>query len=188
MVPELTIVAGANGAGKSTLTKLFSTNIRVIDPDRIARDIAPEHPESAAIAAGKQAIELARSYVRLECSFIVETTLAGKTYLNLIREVAALGWFVSLIYIGIEDPVTNVQRVRSRVKLGGHNVPRSDVLRRYDRGLTNLNKAAKFVDRLILYDNSTDTGHQIVATIEGDRTVIYMPELPSWIAKANLNL
>ena len=86
------------------------------------------------------------------------------------------------------DPITNVQRVQSRVKMGGHDVPGKDILRRYERSLVNLNKAAKIVDKLILYDNSTAAGHQILATIEGDSTVIYVPELPSWVAKANLNI
>ncbi|WP_295619607.1 hypothetical protein [Chamaesiphon sp. GL140_3_metabinner_50] len=51
-----------------------------------------------------------------------------------------------------------------------------------------MNKAAKIVDTLILYDNSTSAGHQLLATIEGDRSVVYVSELPSWLAKANLNL
>jgi predicted ABC-type ATPase len=187
-MPELLVVAGANGAGKSTLTKLFSVNIPVVDPDAIAREIAPEQPESAALAAGRKAIELARSYIQSDSNFIAETTLAGNTYLNLMREVRALGWLIKLIYIGINQPTTNIQRVRSRVELGGHDVPREDILRRYDRGLANLNKAAKIADQLILYDNSTDAGHQILAAIESYRTVIYVSELPSWVAKANLNL
>jgi predicted ABC-type ATPase len=185
-MPQLTIVAGANGSGKSTLTKLFTDNIPIIDPDAIARELAPENPESAALAAGRKAIELARSYIQSDCSFIVETTLAGNTYLNLMREVKALGWLVRLIYIGINQPTTNIQRVRTRVKLGGHDVPREDILRRYERSLANLNKAAKIVDLLILYDNSTAAGHQIVATIEGDLEVIYVAELPSWVAKAKI--
>jgi predicted ABC-type ATPase len=187
-MPELMVIAGANGSGKSTLTKLFPDNIPIIDPDAIAREIAPEQPESAALAAGRKAIELARSYIRSNDSFIVETTLAGNTYLNLMREVKALGWLVRLSYIGINQPATNIQRVQSRVELGGHDVPRADILRRYERSLANLNKAAKIVDTLILYDNSTSAGHQLLATIEGDRSVVYMPELPSWVAKANLNL
>lgn len=187
-MPELTIVAGANGAGKSTLTKLFSANNPVVDPDAIARDIAPDNPESAAIAAGRKAIDRARLYIQSDTSFIAETTLAGNTYLNLMQEARALGWFVRLIYVGINQPTTNIQRVRTRVELGGHNVPNDDILRRYDRSLNNLNKAAKIVDKLILYDNSTAAGHQILATIEGDKTVIYVPELPSWVAKANLNI
>jgi predicted ABC-type ATPase len=187
-MPQLTIVAGANGSGKSTLTRLFNDNIPIIDPDAIAREISPKNPESAALAAGRKAIELARSYIQSDCSFIVETTLAGNTYLNLMREVKALGWLVRLTYIGINQPTTNIQRVRTRVELGGHNVPESDILRRYERSLANLNKAAKIVDSLILYDNSTVAGHQILATIEGDSKVIYVPELPSWVVKANLNL
>jgi predicted ABC-type ATPase len=187
-MPELTVVAGANGAGKSTLTKLSSTNTPLIDPDAIARAIAPEQPESAALVAGRRAIELARFYIQSDCSFVVETTLAGNTYFNLMRQVKALGWCVSLTYVGIDDPITNVQRVRSRVKMGGHDVPIEDILRRYERSLANLNKAAKIVDELILYDNSTDAGHQLLATIESDRTVIHVPALPSWVAKADLNL
>jgi predicted ABC-type ATPase len=187
-MPELTVVAGANGSGKSTLTKLSSVNIPLIDPDAIAREIAPKQPESAALAAGRKAIELARSYIQSDCSFVVETTLAGNTYLNLMREVKALGWSVSLTYVGIDDPITNIQRVRSRVKVGGHDVPRDDILRRYERSLANLNKAAKIVDTLILYDNSTNARYQLIATIEGDSKVVYVPELPSWVAKANLNL
>jgi len=105
-----------------------------------------------------------------------------------MREVKSRGWLVLLMYIGIVDPNINVLRVADRVELGGHDVPTEDILRRYDRSLANLGKAAKIVNKLILYDNSTSTGHQILATIEGDSTVLYVPELPSWVAKANLNL
>jgi predicted ABC-type ATPase len=187
-MPELRIVAGANGSGKSSLTKLSTISIPVIDPDAIAREIDPSNPESAALAAGRKAIERAREYIKSDCSFIVETTLTGNTYLNLIREVKTLGWFVSLTYIGINNPSTNIQRVQSRVNLGGHDVPRSDILRRYERSLNNLIKAAKIVDRLSLYDNSTDAGHQLVAIRDREQTVIYMQELPGWIDRSNLNI
>lgn len=187
-MPDLTIVAGANGSGKSSLTKLSIVDIPIIDPDAIAREIIPENPESAALSAGRKAIERAREYIESDCSFIVETTLAGNTYLNLIREVKVLGWFVSLTYIGINNPTTNIQRVYSRVKLGGHDVPKADILRRYKRSLNNLNKAAKIVDRLILYDNSTSAGHQLVAIRDREKTVIYMQELPEWIDRVNLNI
>jgi predicted ABC-type ATPase len=186
-MPELIVIAGPNGAGKSSLTKLSTTNIPVIDPDAIAREIAPANPESVALAAGRQAIEQAREYIKSDNSFIVETTLAGNSYLNLMREVKALGWFVGLTYIGINQPATNIQRVRSRVKLGGHDVPRADILRRYERSLANLSKAAKIADRLTLYDNSTNAGHQLIATVEKNQTVIYASALPEWIDRAHLN-
>lgn len=57
-----------------------------------------------------------------------------------------------------------------------------------ERSLNNLVKAAKIVDRLSLYDNSTSAGHQLVATRDREQTVIYVQELPAWIARSNLNL
>jgi predicted ABC-type ATPase len=102
--------------------------IPVIDPDAIAREIAPENPASAALAAGRQAIvgvgvslplaqptvgNRAKEYIQFDRSFIVETTLAGNSYLNLMREVKSLGWFVKLIYIGINKPSTNIQNSKS---------------------------------------------------------------------------
>jgi predicted ABC-type ATPase len=187
-MPTLTVITGANGSGKSTLTKQLDRPIILIDPDAIAKEINPLDPASVAIAAGRKALDLSQQYIKSESSFVVETTFAGNTYIKLIQQVKSLGWFTTVTYIGIDDPNMNVLRVADRVKLGGHDVPRDDILRRYDRSLTNLNKAAKIVDKLILYDNSTAAGHQIVATIEGDRTVIYATELPSWVAKANLNI
>jgi predicted ABC-type ATPase len=187
-MPELIVIAGPNGAGKSSLTKLSTSNIPVIDPDAIAREIAPASPESAALAAGRQAIDRAKGYIQSNRSFIVETTLAGNSYLNLMRKVKSLGWFVKLTYIGTNNPTTNIQRVRSRVKLGGHDVPILDILRRYERSLVNLSQAAKIADRLDLYDNSTNAGYQLIATIEGDSSIIYVQDLPEWIDRANLNL
>jgi predicted ABC-type ATPase len=65
-------------------------------------------------------------------------------------------------------------------------VPRADILRRYERSLTNLSKAAKIADQLTLYDNSTAVGHQLIATVEGTQAVIYVQELPRWLDRAIL--
>jgi predicted ABC-type ATPase len=187
-MPTLTVIAGANGSGKSTLTKQLDRPILLIDPDAIAKELNPIDPASMAIAAGREALMLAQQYIQSESSFVVETTFAGNTYIKLMREVKSRGWSIVLMYIGLDNPNMNVLRVADRVELGGHDVPIDDILRRYDRSLANLNKAAKIVDRLILYDNSTAAGHQILATIEGDSKVIYVPELPSWVVKASLNI
>ncbi len=120
-MPKLIVLADPNGAGKSSLTKLSTANIPLIDPDAIAREISPESPETAALAAGRQAIGLAREYIQSVCSFVVETTLAGNTYLKLMQEAKELGWFVALTYIGINNPTT----------IGGH-LDRSSLPRSFD--------------------------------------------------------
>ena len=76
-MPILIVIAGANGSGKSTLTKLLAGNTLLIDPDAIAKEIDPVNPSSVAIAAARQALSLCQQYVRMEHSFMVETTLAG---------------------------------------------------------------------------------------------------------------
>jgi predicted ABC-type ATPase len=78
--------------------------------------------------------------------------------------------------------------VGDRVELGGHDVPVPDILRRYERSLANLSKAAAIADRLTLYDNSTSAGHQLIAVIEESQTVVYALALPGWVTRANLNL
>jgi predicted ABC-type ATPase len=185
---EITIIAGPNGAGKSTLTKLYKTNAPIIDPDAIAREISPENPSSAAIAASRLAISRARNFILSDRSFIVETTLSGKTYLNLMNEVKRLGWLVRLVYIGTDHTNINIQRVSSRVELGGHDVPLIDILRRYERSLENLHKAIMIADQVVLYDNSTSAGHQMIATIANGQLVIHCQELPAWVSRANLSL
>jgi predicted ABC-type ATPase len=117
--PTLTIIAGSNGSGKSTFTRNTreSLNVPSIDPDEEARKIKPDAPELALVAAGKQAIKLARNYLENNQSFAVETTLSGNTYLKMMREAKQKGWVVNLIYIGIDNVEVNIDRV-------AHNAPR----------------------------------------------------------------
>jgi predicted ABC-type ATPase len=50
-----------------------------------------------------------------------------------------------------------LRRIAARVKQGGHDVPRKDVLRRFDRGWKNFKTAYKpLADTWAVYDNSGD--------------------------------
>ncbi len=140
-MPELYVIAGANGAGKSTLSQSILTEIPIIDPDAIARKIDPIQPDRVSILAARRAISLTQQYIRESCSFAVETTLAGNNYLKLMKSVKQKSWNINLIYVGIDNPETNIRRVRERVERGGHNVPIKDIRRRYGRSLNNLPKA-----------------------------------------------
>ena len=133
--PSLIIVAGSNGSGKSTLTRrtFQRSNLPVIDPDAIARQINPYSPESVSIAAGRQAINLTRNYLDNGQSFIAETTLSGNNYLRIMDKAKEKGFEISLIYIGINNIDTSINRVELRVQRGGHNVPPLDIRRRYER-------------------------------------------------------
>lgn len=137
--PIFTIIAGANGAGKSTFTHATSEalQVQVIDPDTEARRVRPDNPEAAAIAGGRLAIKRARAYLDSGESFAVETTLSGNTYLRMTAEAKRKGWLVFLIYVGVDNVQTCIERVAGRVAAGGHNVPEADIRRRYARSLAN---------------------------------------------------
>jgi len=182
-VPKLTIIAGPNGSGKSTLTRYIKSNLDapIIDPDAEARKINPLSPESTLVAAGKQAIRLARDYLKNNQSFAVETTLAGSTYIKMMQQAKQQGYELNFIFVGINHVDTAIRRVAERVRSGGHNVPEEDIRRRYKRSLANLPIALQLADNAIIFDNSTNLGHQIKLTIENRKITQQFESLPEWL-------
>ncbi|BAZ71141.1 hypothetical protein NIES4106_59380 (plasmid) [Fischerella sp. NIES-4106] len=181
--PTLTIIAGPNGSGKSTFTRATQKALRVpiIDPDQEARQLRPDDAQAAAILGGRQAIKRARAYLTNNESFAVETTLSGHTYLRMMAEARQKGWQVNLIYVGVENVETSIERVATRVAQGGHNVPEEDIRRRYTRSLSNLSVAIQQADQILIFDNSTVQGYQQVLTIENGRVTQKVRELPEWL-------
>lgn len=181
--PTITIIAGANGSGKSTFTRATQKSLRVpvIDPDLEARLLQPDDPQAAAIEGGRQAIKRARAYLENNKSFAAETTLSGNTYLRMIAQAKQKGWLVFLIYVGVDNVETSIKRVAQRVAEGGHNVPEEDIRRRYARSLANLPVALEQADRTLIFDNSTQAGHQQVLTIENGIVTQKARKLPEWV-------
>jgi predicted ABC-type ATPase len=123
-VPLLTVIAGPNGSGKSTLTGALGLEHQsnLIDPDQIARRMNSADPAVATVAAGREAIARCRAYLSSQTSFAVETTLAGNGPIAMIREAKASGFSIWLLFIALNNPELNIQRVRTRVEQGGHHV------------------------------------------------------------------
>jgi predicted ABC-type ATPase len=182
-LPTFTVVAGANGAGKSTLTRLGREGFQdsaILDPDAIARSMQEVGDLSgSAIDAGRMVLQLAESFLSSRQSFLVETTLSGKTYLRMMRRAKQAGYSVVLLYVGTNDVKINMERVRHRVANGGHDVPEVDQLRRYPRSFANLKHAFELADDVVLYDNSTDAGH-VEVVVKGKRGIHFSEPLPVW--------
>jgi predicted ABC-type ATPase len=96
-----------------------------------------------------------------------------------MKSVKQQNWSVNLIYVGIDNPETNISRVSERVKRGGHNVPIEDIRRRYERSLNNLPKAIEIANTVTIYDNS-DRQYLLVATIECGIVSAHVDRYPSW--------
>ncbi len=71
-------------------------------------------------------------------SFAFETTLATKSYVDLVRRAQFLGYKVTLLFLTLSSSDLAIQRVAVRVDEGGHNIPNDVIIRRFKNGLVNL--------------------------------------------------
>ena len=96
-----------------------------------------------------------RQYVAKRENFAFETTLSGKTYLRLIRNLLSDGWRVELYYLWLPSVEMSAERVAERVSHGGHAIPHEAIVRRYPRSIANLlNHYAPLCDATVCLDNS----------------------------------
>jgi len=131
----LYIIAGANGSGKTTFAKEFSSknNFYFINADEIAKELDAKNIIKYKFKAGKIFFEQFDTKLLLGKSFVIETTLSGKYLLKYINKAKELHYKVILIYLFLEEPATNIDRVKNRVLNGGHNIPKNDIIRRFYR-------------------------------------------------------
>ncbi|MDB5207086.1 MAG: zeta toxin [Flavisolibacter sp.] len=140
-MPALYIIAGPNGAGKTTaaeflLPEVFGTSI-FINADLIAAELSPINPEAAAFQAGRIMLTQIQERLSNKETFAIETTLAIRSYLNLVKQAQLLGYDVVLYFFYLPSAEMAKERVKLRVSKGGHNIPPGVIERRYEAGLKN---------------------------------------------------
>jgi predicted ABC-type ATPase len=141
-------------------------------------------PSTFPIAAAQRVLKSAKEHISRRESFAVETTLAGKHYLQMMLDARQRGFEIVLVYIGTENVEINLARIRNRVLAGGHDVPEDDVRRRYKRSFKNLPIAIQRADHTILFDNSTEEGYRLVAVLGLPGNEWFKPT-PSWANPAD---
>ena len=91
-------------------------------------------------------------------SFAVETTLSGNNYIKTFEKAKELGYKIILLYTFVDNSKICIERIKVRVKNGGHPVPDEDVIRRYKRSISNFwNKYKNLADEWNLYYNGNDS-------------------------------
>ncbi|MDE6561487.1 MAG: zeta toxin family protein [Muribaculaceae bacterium] len=160
--PNLYIIAGCNGAGKTTASFNVLPQIlnckEFVNADEIAKGLSPFCPESVAIQAGKLMLERIKTLMADGVSFAIETTLATRSYKNLVLKAQEKGYNVSLLFFWLKSPEVACERVKKRVSEGGHYIPAETIFRRYWLGLENLFRIfMPIVDDWSLYDNNNET-------------------------------
>ena len=81
----------------------------------------------------------------------------------MIQQSKEIGYSVSLLFFWLNSSDVAVNRVKIRVKEGGHHIPENIIKRRYDRGLNNFFQLYHdIVDDRMFIDNSGEN-YEIVA-------------------------
>jgi len=177
--PKLVVVGGPNGSGKSTFAMKHAetSGIRYIGADQIASELSPESPVSVRIEASRQFIIRIRESIEQRESLIIESTLAGKSLRNLIVHARNAGYSVTILFVFLDSADSCVERVKQRVKLGGHDVPEPDIRRRFVRAIENFwNIYRKLADFWVLVYNS-GTKPENVAFGNEIHTIVRIDEL-----------
>jgi len=160
--PRCILIAGPNGAGKTTFAREYLPKdagvVHFVNADLIAGGLSPLWPESATVAAGRLFLTELDRLSTARADFAFETTLSGLVYLGRLRRWKAAGYHIEIIFLRLPSPRLGLRRIAARVKQGGHNVPRADVLRRFARGWANFQTVYRpLADAWAVYDNSGET-------------------------------
>jgi predicted ABC-type ATPase len=168
--PTLWIIAGPNGAGKTTYAfrhiRAVSGTARFVNLDEIARGLSPLDPEAEQRRAARVALDMMRELIAERRSFSIETTLAGRTHLQTVAQARASGFRCVLLFFAVRSVDISLARIARRVSEGGHDVPETDVRRRFERAMANLPAYIGLVDLWRVLDNN---GGRPEAVAEGRR-------------------
>ena len=159
MPKNLYIIAGCNGAGKTTASFTILPEIlnckEFVNADEIAKGLSPFQPEKVAFEAGRIMLARVNELLENDVTFAFETTLATKSYRAKVLDAHEKGYTVTLLFFWLDNVELAIERVKTRVAEGGHNIPVDVITRRYTNGIKNLFKIyMPLVDEFMIFDNS----------------------------------
>lgn len=193
--PVLIVIAGPNGSGKTSITSKilkheWMEDAVYVNPDIIAQDKFGDWNSPVAI---RQSIEYCES-LREEClvnkqSLIFETVLSRIDKVDFVKRAIDNGFFVRLFFVSTQSPTINASRIASRVMEGGHDVPITKIISRFQKSIANASVLTRLVDRAYFYDNSIDNedAKLLFRLSDGKLAKQYTEEVPEW-ASIILNL
>jgi predicted ABC-type ATPase len=158
--PFILVLAGVNGAGKSSVGGgiLRAHGLTWFNPDTFSRALmvrggaSKDVADGDAWAYGKAQLEAAMAN---RTSFAFETTLGGSTIARLLGEAAATH-DILMIFCGLASLQLHLDRVKLRVRQGGHDIPEEKIRERWETSRQNLIALLPRLAHLQMFDNSAE--------------------------------
>lgn len=158
-----TIIGGCDGVGKSSL-------LGVLSAERNDLGIIFDKNDNAIADCLEKGV-----------NFTQETTLSGKRILKTIHKARQKDYYIRLYYIGIGSAEESLKRIKNRVEKGGHDIPREDVMRRYENRFRDLAEILPYCNEARFYDN--ENGFSEKAEYKNGRLFIKSGSVPQWITE-----
>ena len=186
--PVLIVIAGPNGSGKTTITSKILKHEWLegavyVNPDQVAQDRFGDWNSPEAVLQAAQYCEQQREEcLRSGQSLIFETVLSSEGKVDFIRRAREAGYFIRLFFVSTSHPTINASRIAKRVMQGGHDVPITKIISRYQKSILNCKRIASFADRVYVYDNSVDNAEArlLFRMTEGRLFKRYTDDIPLW--------
>jgi predicted ABC-type ATPase len=181
-LPTVYLIADCNGAGKTTASLTLLPEMleckEFVNADNIAAGISPFQPDKVAIEAGRLMLKRINDLKKIKIDFAIETTLSSRNYISKIKEFQKENYEVILIYFWLNTPLLAIERIKERVKKGGHFIPDEIVTRRYYRGIKNLLQYfIPFCDYWLVFDNSSQNAVMVAEGIKDLEKKIFNDEI-----------
>jgi predicted ABC-type ATPase len=178
---NLYLIAGCNGAGKTTASFTILPTIlnckEFVNADEIAKGLSPFQPEKVSFEAGRIMLHRINELLIQNENFAFETTLSTKSYKNKVLAAKKNDYNVTLLFFWLNTPELAKERVRIRVKEGGHTIPEDIIERRYHEGNKNLFQIyIPIVDQVLIFDNSEGKS-DLIAETSGSEEVTILNEI-----------
>ena len=113
--------------------------------------------------------------------------MSSRDKVDFLKKAQREGYRTYLYFIATQDPIVNISRVKNRVKLGGHDVPKEKIISRYYRSLELLSEAVNYSNRAYIFDNSSQKKLWIAQINNGKEFEFKSEIIPAWVDEYLLN-
>ena len=122
-------------------------------------------------------------YLKHRISFSFETVFSHPAKIDILRRAQAAGFKTYMYFVATENPVINVNRIKERVALGGHDVPEEKTRSRYLRCMEQVRYALPYLNRAYFFDNSTQQSLYLAEYESEVGFSLHSELLPSWFRR-----